>query len=63
MEIITIYGGISMKNERLSFRNWLEENYGISYEYFDNNYSGQQADEVWEAYNEYTEKGDEDEGF
>lgn len=49
--------------ERLSFRNWLEEYYGISYEYFDNNYSGQQADEIWEAYNEYTEKGDEDEGF
>lgn len=38
---------------KLSFPDWLEEYQDISWGYFDNNYSGQMADEMYDEYNVY----------
>ena len=46
---------------RISFSKYLEEIEGITWEHYDNNYEGSQADEIWERYLEYLEKGDKDE--
>lgn len=42
----------------ISFAEYLEEYEGISWQYFDNNYAGSQANEIWERYLEYLEKED-----
>ena len=39
----------------ISFGEYLEEYEGISWQYFDNNYDGSQANEIWERYLEYLE--------
>ena len=38
---------------KLTFAEWFEEVYGITWEQFDNNYSDAYADEVYEEYEEY----------
>ena len=40
----------------MTFSEYLEVVEGISWEYYDNNYAGVQADEVWERYVEFIEK-------
>ena len=44
-----------MSKEKMSFGQWLEETYGVSWSYFDNNFSAKQADEVFAEYGEYLE--------
>ena len=39
--------------EKMSFTDYLEEVVGISWNDYDNNYSGRQADEIWEDYLSY----------
>ena len=43
----------NISNENMSFREYLEEIEGIDWEYYDNNYDGIQADEIWDRYINY----------
>ena len=45
-----------MENTKLSFAEWLEEYVGVTWSYYDNNYDGRMADEVWEDYMRYCEE-------
>lgn len=48
-----------MKNNKvLSFAEWLREEYGISFDYWDNNYGGSQQDEMVQEYYDYLDKQD-----
>ena len=40
----------------LSFEEWLEEMYGISWDYWDNNYGSVQQDEMVQEYYEYLDR-------
>lgn len=50
-----------MKDGILSFAEWLEEYKGITWSYFDNNYDGTSADEVFDEYDEYCAKAENNE--
>ena len=43
----------------MDFAEYLEDVEGITWEYFDNNYDGKQAEEIYEAYLKYIKKGDQ----
>ena len=47
---------------KLSFTQYLEEFEGITWNYFDNNFDGEQAEEIYERYNDYLKGDDEEEG-
>jgi hypothetical protein len=36
--------------KKISFAQWLEDTYGLSWGYVDNNYSGEQYEELWNEY-------------
>lgn len=40
-------------NIKFNFANYLEVVEGITWNYFDNNYSGKMADEIYERFDEY----------
>lgn len=40
----------------MSFPEWLEKQYGISWDYWDNNYSGTQQDEMIQEYYDYLDQ-------
>ena len=51
--ISRIDAGIEQKEEKLSFAAWLEQEYGIEFSYFDNNFSSSESDRIWNEYYEY----------
>lgn len=44
---------IRQETGKMSFNAWLEDQYGVTWSYWDNNYSGEQQDQMMDEYDDY----------
>ena len=44
---------ICQETGKMSFNKWLKDQYGVTWSYWDNNYSGDQQDQMLDEYEDY----------
>ena len=44
---------IRQETGKMSFNAWLEDQYGVTWSYWDNNYSGSEQDQMIDEYDDY----------